>query len=438
MLFVDFSDAPSNDESTETLFAQLGSPAGPTFSELSYGRLSLDITPVHQWYRMPLPSTDYGFARDEFLIANHKRFMSDAIQLANPAVDFSQYEIVYVVASRRAVVDSIAYVGARPEDGIVVDGTTISFGVSIGRRLGEFTLVPNFGAPVMIHETTHLFGIPDLYTNQAPFFDQAGTWDYMSQPEPLAPGLVAWHRWKLGWLDDEQVLCQIGPGQIEATLSPVSTAGGTKLITVRTGPSTAYAVEVRQRSSTDSRLCRTGVLVYSVDASRLGGQSAPGPIQVRPARPDDEATRSQCGYLYNAPFDENESFEDAAAGVTVEVVAASGDDFTVRVNYSGSFIPARRSHARTVTLTLSRHLLAKGTVGGTGFTACIQQVPVQIQRKKGARFTPVTTVTTTETGTFRTRLPDRPGTYRARVLASQPSQVHACLAETSAKRNHRH
>jgi hypothetical protein len=211
------------------------------------------------------------------------------------------------------------------------------------------------------------------------------------------------------------------------------------MITVRTGPSTAYAVEVRQRMGTDSRLCRAGVLVYSVDASRLGGQSPPGPVEVMAARPDDEGSRSQCGHLYNAPFDEQAShFEDPVAGVTVDVIDATGDDFTVRVAYSGTFVPARRSHARTLTLTLSRHLVAKGAVGGTGFEACVQQVPVLIQRKKGARFVTVTTATTTDTGTFRTTLRDRAGTYRGRVLASQASQVHSCLAETSAKRNHLH
>jgi hypothetical protein len=179
--------------------------------------------------------------------------------------------------------------------------------------------------------------------------------------------------------------------------------------------------------------------VYSVDASRLGGQSPPGPVEVRAARPDDEAARSQCGYLYNAPFDEQVAhFEDPVAGVTVDVIDATGDDFTIRVGYCGPFVPARRSHARTLTLTLSRHLVAKGAVAGTGFEACVRQVPVLIQRKKGARFITVTTATTTDTGTFRTTLRDRAGTYRARVLASQASQVHTCLAERSEKRNHLH
>jgi hypothetical protein len=261
----------------------------------------------------------------------------------------------------------------------------------------------------------------------------------MSQPEPLAPGLLAWHRWKLGWIDDDEVLCQIGPGQIEATLSPVSNPGGTKLLTVRTGPSTAYAIETRHRTGSDSRLCREGVLVYSVDTSRLGGQSAPGPIQVHPARPDDAATRQSCGFLYNAPFDTSVShFEDPVAGVTVDVIEASEDDYTVQLIYSGDFIPTRRSHARTLTFSLSRHLVARGGVAGTDFPPCFEGVPVQIQRKRGTRFVTVATTMTDGFGAYRTKLPDRQGIYRARVAPWQASQVQTCLGETSGKRTHHH
>src|SRR6266545_5135491 len=48
-IFVDFPDAPAT-EPTTTDFANLV-PGGPQwFTASSYGRLTLDVTPVHRWF----------------------------------------------------------------------------------------------------------------------------------------------------------------------------------------------------------------------------------------------------------------------------------------------------------------------------------------------------------------------------------------------------
>jgi len=54
------------------------------------------------------------------------------------------------------------------------------------------------------------------------------------------------------------------------------------MIVAMTGPSTAYAVEVRSLTGGDAELCASGVLVYSLDARVLSGS---GPLQVETPHP---------------------------------------------------------------------------------------------------------------------------------------------------------
>lgn len=62
-------------------------------------------------------------------------------------------------------------------------------------------------------------------------------------------GLFAWHRWKLGWLDDGQVVCDFVAGA----------------------------------------------------PANVGSRGMP--IRLRPARSDDVRGRDRCGYAWRAPYD---------------------------------------------------------------------------------------------------------------------------------------
>jgi len=89
-------------------------------------------------------------------------------------------------------------------------------------------------------------------------------------------------------------------------------------------------------------------------------------------------------------------------------------------------------HARSITLRLRRHLVARGRVRSVedpAFTDCVASVPVKIQRRVSGRWETVgkTTTqrrvsgrwetvgktTTTATGVYKKRIKDRPGKYRS-------------------------
>lgn len=105
----------------------------------------------------------------------------------------------------------------------------------------------------------------------------------------------------------------------------------------------------------------------------------------------------------------------------------------------GSEPPPGTAHDRTVSLTLKKHLLATGSVSVLdGFTGCAQGVTVVIQRKTASGFKAVGATVTTMTGTFKKKVKDKPGVYRASVAATSAGGSDTCGAATSPKKRHKH
>jgi hypothetical protein len=102
--------------------------------------------------------------------------------------------------------------------------------------------------------------------------------------------------------------------------------------------------------------------------------------------------------------------------------ATSATDFTVST-----------VHSRSVTLSLRKHLVARGMVSvGDGFTACAATVPVKIQRRVSGHWKTVGSTTTTSTGAYKKRIPDKPGRYRARATrVALNSGADICKRATS-------
>jgi IPT/TIG domain len=84
--------------------------------------------------------------------------------------------------------------------------------------------------------------------------------------------------------------------------------------------------------------------------------------------------------------------------------ATSTSDFTVTT-----------AHLRSITLSLRRHLVARGVVSveAGGPTTCVASVPVKIQRRSGGSWKTVGKTTTNDTGAYRKRIRDRAGRYRS-------------------------
>jgi M6 family metalloprotease-like protein len=331
MLFVDFPNLHSS-ESTTALYDRLVPRSRSWFNEVSYGRVQLDVTPVNRWFRMPHNLGSYGLT-DGISWPEHHDYMADAIGAADAEFDFSSYEVVYVVSAKGTSVERSPAFQSYPGSGIEADGTELRYGATF---FEDTRSDARYAANVLIHETGHIIGLPDLYDVPNPtfwtLFRFTGGWDMMSWNDP-GGHFLAWEKWKLGWLEPSELTCVAGPGELTTTISPLERTGGLKAIVVQTGLSSAYVIEARKRIGEDTRLCEDGVLIYSVDAAVRTGY---GPVRVRAAQRDATGeVFNRCGPLNNATFDsargEVALFTDEAAGLSVKVLSSNASGYRVHV-----------------------------------------------------------------------------------------------------------
>jgi len=323
MLFVDFpharaSEAPAGWRKTGP-YSEWLAPAATWLRTASYGKVRLSITPVDSWYRMSRRDLAYGVDRG-MTFDEHVEFMAEAVALADDDVDFSQYQIVYVVTPKNAlgISNSPGFIDA--SDGrILADGVAITHGATLGQNIWEWG---DFGYRVLAHETGHIFGLPDLYAFDGGEVHRfVGGWDLMGTLNGSAPDLFAWEKWKLGWISDDQVVCVVEAGTQRIRLTAVERRHDTKLVVVPTGPTAAYVIETRRALGTDADACSTGVLIYRVDSTIATGF---GPVRVVDATPNQEAD-PPCTDLEVATFGMSgpSRFRQADIGLTVRVLRST-------------------------------------------------------------------------------------------------------------------
>src|SRR5213078_823615 len=119
-------------ESTSALYNALVPAAQTWFSTSSYGRMSLTVTPVDAWLRLPRSSATYiSNAHPSFDL--QRELLQDAVNAADPTVDFAGYQLLYVVASWPSGVDySPGFTPVSSAFGVSADGNTLLNGSVLG------------------------------------------------------------------------------------------------------------------------------------------------------------------------------------------------------------------------------------------------------------------------------------------------------------------
>ncbi|WP_329120225.1 M6 family metalloprotease domain-containing protein [Streptomyces sp. NBC_01353] len=321
MIFLSFPDSTPL-TSTDELAADHFPSTGEFFRRASYGRFALHPDTQRSWTPMPQASTAYAIQRD-WEAGKRAAYLRDALAAADDQVDFSRYDIVYLVADPDAPgVDSDATKVVNLESPLTVDGTEIKRVVTVFERHPP-------DRNVLAHETGHVFDLPDLYhrpmDGKGDWDTHVGDWDVMGSQFGLAPDLFGWHKWKLGWLDRSNVICVQEPGTRLLSLESLAAApvvGGTvgkRLAVVRTGMGTALAIEARGSTGNDQDTCTEGVLIYRV---RNEAASGDGPVEVVDTHPKTEACWDRSVYppLADAPLAVGESFTVPGEEARVEVV----------------------------------------------------------------------------------------------------------------------
>ena len=320
VIMVDFSDAPAT-MTPQAAFAKI-SGATATFSEVSYGQLNYAFNPQYKWYRMSKPSTQYAPLNQSF--SAHRAYIAEAAALADSEVDFSTTDNIVILANpdaRGLGMAGPAFAAIRG-NGLTLDGKYISNGTTSAYDL-------NYWKSIWLnHEITHAMGLVDVYAatreNAANSYDghrYVGEFSYMgfSSFDGNAPGLFAFERWNLGWIEDSQIVCSSAK-EISQLITPVQSAGGIKAVIVPLSRTKALVVESRRAIGLDSKIAKTGALVYVVDSSL---QSGYGPVKIYPS-----SVSTDPRYL-RAPRAVGESV--TVEGITVSVTSATSAGDTVSI-----------------------------------------------------------------------------------------------------------
>ncbi|WP_217168725.1 M6 family metalloprotease domain-containing protein [Streptomyces sp. AC512_CC834] len=334
-LMIDFSDAPGEGKALDR-YAEFFPQTRDWFRTSSYGRLDYrPETPIRDWLRMPKSFAEYGIERGAPFEPGYRKLVQDLVAAADAKVDFRSYDLLNVLVTPNAgpsaldTVLSVTFAGNA--EAPVADGVPVANASFVYSRQDDGSgSYDETGYRVLPHENGHVFGLPDLYTQEGG--GAVGHWDIMSEDWGANNDLLGWHKWKLGWLDPSQVHCASAPGTTEYTLTPLARKGGDKLVVLPLNSTSGYALELRTREGNDETVCRPGVLIYKVDADVDTGM---GPVRVYDSHRDSGGcTRSPNVHaeLSDATFTPGETFKDPRRGITVKVSEADAEgDMRVRV-----------------------------------------------------------------------------------------------------------
>jgi M6 family metalloprotease-like protein len=327
MVFIEFPDCAGG-KATHDVSAHITGDALNWYRKESYGRLSFTVTPHGEWRMMPDEATAYEkIATDGNA---HRDYISTALRLFSPnEINFGDYDIAYVVAAET------------PED-VLPNSPTLSAGIDVPTNNGTVRHAVTFGRDcytrsfnVLLHETGHLMGLPDLYTfgkNYPDLIRPAGAWDIMCHLDG-GKHYLGWHKYKLGWLDESQLL-YFRAGEVSVKLHAFENPYGIKLIVVPAETkSKVYVIEVAQSLGAAPESSCKGILVYTVDAAVPTGEN-PLNVVSGPRNPPDPDESDRYGALYYAcvPPGRTQIF-DLGQGDTIEVAdeRQEGPHFHVRV-----------------------------------------------------------------------------------------------------------
>ncbi|MEV0890847.1 M6 family metalloprotease domain-containing protein [Promicromonospora sp. NPDC050262] len=323
LLLVDFDDHPASAGSAQEAQANLAS--GVEYLErVSGGRLDVTTTTSDGWVRMPEPSTSYPFERG-LSYEGHVRYIGDAIAAADDTFDFTDVDVVWVTATKEA--PNITYSPTTNFLDVTADGNHLTHAVTFGYDQWRW------GGLVLAHESGHTLGLPDLYLFEAPpedpgnYHAAVGGWDLMGLISGAGPEYFAWHRWQLGWLDDDQVVCAGQGRTTSARLAPVARSGDASpgqdaMVVYPLSATRAVVVENRQPVGYDEGIGARGALVYTVDTSVRSGE---GPVRVV------DATPGSAGGLDDAPFAAGSSWTEPTTGAVLTFRAGPAGTLRVTV-----------------------------------------------------------------------------------------------------------
>jgi M6 family metalloprotease-like protein len=265
---VDFADVVGQRPPAEE-FTPMTDGMNDFYYKMSGNKVKFDYQVLKNWVRMPVSSTFHKLG--VWGQGDSWAYWKLAVETADPLVDYSQFDVVYVLSPREIPWSSIAYGPAGPlgTSGISTDDGPIT-NITLSGADAWQNLASGSAWRWISHETGHLFGLHDLYVS--PGSAVYGTWDLMSNNWSTgAIELNTWNRYLLGWLTDSQINClnsaDINSTGVTQLINPIERINDvTKAVVVRLSSSKILVIESRRNEGLDVLTSsQEGSLVYTVD-----------------------------------------------------------------------------------------------------------------------------------------------------------------------------
>lgn len=287
-LLVNYTDKPNQVGAVKfdsLLFSATGNTVRDYYSEISYNQLDIitvDLPSSSGWYTAPQSSNYY--ANDEFGTGyasypnNAQKLVEDVVTMADPSVDFSNYD-----NDNNGYVDVLVIIHSGRGGEVTGDSTDIwshKWNTRTPKATGdgvyvfEYTIQPEYISNpgdmtigVFCHELGHAFGLPDLYD-----IDYSsngiggwgimafGSWGGVNGNLPTHP--CAWSRIQMGFATATNVSSNV-TGQV---IPDVKNNGDIfRLWTSGAVGDEYFLVENRQKTGYDGDLPGAGLLIWHID-----------------------------------------------------------------------------------------------------------------------------------------------------------------------------
>lgn len=322
--------------------------------EMSYDQVSLEVDVTQKWYTLPRPVDRYRISPRNLEVDRSKvrDLIDDSLDLAGRDVDFSRYSfvVIFLGATLRdyGMIGLCGYPGMlgwtaegslRTKGGQVVKG-----GVAI------FCFQAHLGT--LFHDVAHILGgvqngkrmVPCLYDHDlqakpGPIRETAvdaminmGFWDPMSchyyKRMSAPPGISAWTKLRLNWLDRSKVRV-IQPGETaEVVLGPLADGSAETLaVRIPVARDRYYLIENRQPIGFDQVLPGSGILIMYADDSVAECRRGKAPVKLVNANPS-------VPHLEGAAFDvgRKDVFRDDRNRLTVQLKEKIGRFYRLLVS----------------------------------------------------------------------------------------------------------
>jgi M6 family metalloprotease-like protein len=272
---IDFPDLQGKRTPAEDL-KEVTDFLGKYWSSQVANPIKLDFRIPNSYIRMPLNVVDYAmnidFFSQQWRPDTAFNYVRAAVKVADPVIDFSKADVMVIAVPAEVTRSQIAAFIAESSEARIPDQ---GFQTSEKRIMNTLVMAGASGGKDhellnWAHELGHNFGLTDIRNTQNKAMQDSsdlGIYDLMNSM--LAPELLAWNRFIVGGLNDNQVRC-VTSGSSTHLIRPVAMPiKEEKLVVIPTGRFTAIAVESRRAIGFDAPMgtASEGVIVYEIDTT---------------------------------------------------------------------------------------------------------------------------------------------------------------------------